>query len=176
VLDKLTVLVNAHGDDIKLNDIKEIVNLIDSNSLLIDLKLLLKKDNFAVYFNKFLKSLKLNIQVNEYIEIYEYIKTKIRANTDSDIAGWNQDRVGMLVLEWHRDKLQEQSEVPLTNSPYANNKFIEEMPATIVENPTTDEIKKFKNTIKYLNLSLIVMEHVDDDMELYRVLKKYIEN
>ncbi len=177
VIDMLTVLINAHGDDIKLTDIKEIVNLINSNSLLIDLKLLLKKERFAVYFNKFLKSLKLSIQINEYIEIYEYIKTKIRANTDSDIAGWGEDRVGMLVLEWHRDKLQNQSIAsPIHSSSYNDTKSTEEASYITVEKPTIDEIKQFKNTIKYLNLSLIVMEHVDEDIELYNVLKKYIEN
>jgi len=176
VIDKLTKLINAHDDDIKLDDIKEIVNIINTNSLIMDLKLLLVKNNFEVYFDKFIKSLNLDISQNEYSEIYEYIKSNIRANTDSDIAGWNEDKVGMLILQWHNIKQKTINPTPTPNIDPDNPEIPVTPPLVSFPVPTIDEIKQFKNKIKYLNLSPIIIEHVDNDIELYNVLKKYIEN
>jgi len=49
-------------------------------------------------------------------------------------------------------------------------------PEPEIEKPTINEIEQFKNKIKYRNLTMIVLENVDSDIELYRVLKKYIED
>ena len=176
VIDKLTKLINAHDDDIKLDDIKEIVNIINTNSLVMDLKLLLVKNNFEMYFDKFIKSLNLNISQNEYSEIYEYIKSNIRANTDSDIAGWNEDKVGMLILQWHNIKQKPINLTPNPDPDVDDPEILVTPPTVSFPVPTIDEIKQFKNKIKYLNLSPIIIEHVDNDIELYNVLKKYIEN
>ncbi len=178
IIDRLTTLINAHDDDIKLNDIKKIVSIIDSNNLLFDLKLLLVKESFKNYFDKFIKSLNLNISPNEYDEMYNYIKTNIRANIDSDIAGWNEDKVGMLILQWHNKKLQPKkpnSYQPNKNNhsdrveePKNNNLFLE-------KSSLDEEIKQFKKRVQYLsNLNQIIIENVDSDTELYNVLKKYI--
>ena len=176
VIDKLTTLINAHDDDIKLDDIKEIVNTINNNSLLIDLKLLLVKNRFEIYFDKFIKSLNLNIQQSEYSEIYEYIKSNIRANTDSDIAGWSEDRVGMLILQWHNIKQKPSVSTPTVPLGDEDTGIQDTQPSEVFPIPTIDEIKQFKNRIKYRNLSLIIIEHVDNDIALYHVLKKYIED
>jgi hypothetical protein len=179
VIDKLTTLINAHDDDIKLDDIKDIVSIINTNSLFIDLKLLLIKKNFSMYFDKFIKSLNLKISPSEYEEIYNYIKANIRANIDSDIAGWNEDKVVRLILEWHNKQLQNTINItpPVDNEDINNIPFPPlTTPSVIVQRVTPDEIKQFKNRIKYLNLSPIVIDNVDDDIELYNVLKKYIEN
>ena len=174
VINKLTIIINAHDDDIKLDDIKEIVTLINQNSLSMDLKILLVKNRFESYFDKFIQSLNLNIERDLYNDIYEYIKANIRANIDSDIAGWNEDRVRSLILEWHI-KQQETPPLPLGENPPPPLPLGENPPPPPPP-PSTDEIKQFKNRIKYLNLSPIIIEHVDDDIELYNVLKKYIEN
>jgi len=87
----LTFFVNAHDEDIKLEDKKSFVNTIINNSLEMDLKLALDKDKFEKYFDKFLDSFGLDL-VSKKEEIYEYIKSNIRANQDSDIAGWNQSK------------------------------------------------------------------------------------
>jgi len=176
VIDKLTTLINAHDDDIKLDDIKEIVNTINNNSLLIDLKLLLVKNRFEIYFDKFIKSLNLNIQQSEYSEIYEYIKSNIRANTDSDIAGWSEDRVGMLILQWHNIKQKPSVSTPTVPLGDEDTGIQDTQPSEVFPIPTIDEIKQFKNRIKYRNLSPIIIEHVDNDIALYHVLKKYIED
>ncbi len=176
VIDKLTTLINAHDDDIKLDDIKEIVNTINNNSLSMDLKLLLAKNRFEIYFDKFIKSLNLNIQQSEYDEIYEHIKSNIRANTDSDTAGWSEDRVGMLILQWYNKKQNPSVSTPTIPLSGDDTGTQDTPPSEVFPIPTTDEIKQFKNKIKYLNLSPIIIEHVDNDIELYNVLKKYIEN
>lgn len=181
IIDKLIVVVNAHDEDIRLDDIKEIVQLINNNALSTDLKLILRKDMFASYFDKFVRSLNLNITTDTYDEIYNYIKSNIRANMDSDIAGWNEDKVGMLILQWHNAQLQASNGSNLTtpDSTQAtpNIDIPNQIPqVSLTSQATADEIKQFKNKIKYLNLSLIVLEHIDEDIELYNVLKKYIED
>lgn len=176
VIDKLTVLINSHDDDIKLDDIKEIVSIINNNSLSIDLKLLLEKSKFEIYFDKFIQSLNLNIAQTEYSEIYEYVKSNIRANTDSDIAGWNEDKVVRLILEWHNRKQQPPMQPPSIEGESSAIEPAVEFANPDIQKPTLNEIQQFKNKIKYLNLSPIIIEHVDNDIALYKVLKKYIED
>jgi len=169
-VDKLTFFVNAHDEDIKLEDKKSFVNTIINNSLEMDLKLALDKDKFEKYFDKFLDSFGLDL-VSKKEEIYEYIKSNIRANQDSDIAGWNEDKVKNLIYEWHTKISQpEQTQVPPIMPPSKPT------PEPEIEKPTINEIEQFKNKIKYRNLTMIVLENVDSDIELYRVLKKYIED
>jgi hypothetical protein len=173
IIDRLSVFVNAHDEDIKLGDIKEFVTIVSKNSLEMDLKLALDKDKFETYFDNFLNSFNLNL-VSKKDEIYEYIKSNIRANEDSDIAGWNEDRVKTLIYEWHT-KI---SQPPAKSKPSPVESVLEEneIIAPIQLQPTISEIEQFKNKIKYRNLTMIVLENVDHDIELYRVLKKYIED
>lgn len=172
IVDKLSRFINAHDEDIKLDDIKEFVTIVSKNSLEMDLKLALNKDKFENYFDKFLKSLYLN-PIPEKEKIYEYIKSNIRANQDSDIAGWNEDKVKTLIYEWHT-KISSPSVQPKPPTESGDG-GIQPSPPSPAE-PSTNEIEDFKNKIKYRNLTMIVLENVDNDTELYRVLKKYIED
>jgi len=104
VIDRLTIFVNTHDKDIKLEHKKEFVSIISNNSLEMDLKLVLDEDKFEEYFEKFLDSFGLDI-VDKKDEVYDYIKRNIRANQDSDIAGWSEDKVKTLVYEWHTNKV-----------------------------------------------------------------------
>ena len=170
IVDRLSVFVNTHDEDIKLEDKKEFVSIIEKNSLIMDLKLVLDKDRFESYFDKFLESFNLDL-VSKKEEVYDYIKRNIRANHDSDIAGWNEEKVKNLVYEWRDMKI---SNPPLPSTPpkppiapKSDDRQLQ---------PTISEIEQFKNKIKYRNLTMIVLENVDKDIELYRVLKKYIED
>lgn len=172
-IDKLTILVNAHDEDIKFNDIKYLVEIIENNTLLQDVKLLLQKNRFSEYFDLFIKSLNLNIEKLNYDELYDFIKSRIRANKDSDIAGWDENSVIRFILEWKNNTITP----PLPSSTIEKN--VDDKPVYTPVPPTSvrltgGEIEKFKDRIKYLNLSPIIMEHVDEDQELYRVLKKYV--
>ncbi len=168
VIDRLSFFVNAHDEDIKLEDKKEFVSTVTNNNLIMDLKIVLDKDKFENYFDKFLDSFGLDL-VSKKEEIYEYIKSNIRANQDSDIAGWNEDRVKTLIYEW-RTRISQ----PEPTSELSIESPSKPTPESPVEKPTINEIEQFKNKIKYRNLTMIVLENVDDDIELYRVLKKYI--
>ncbi|MFW5890713.1 MAG: hypothetical protein ACOCUI_00675, partial [bacterium] len=118
-IDKLTVLVNAHDEDIQFNDIKNLVEIVENNVLLQDIKILLQKNKFAEYFDLFIESLNLNIDKSYYDELYDFIKSRIRANQDSDISGWDENTVFRLVYEWEKEKfkpiLPEQPIEPLTD-------------------------------------------------------------
>ena len=171
IIDKLTIFVNAHDEDIKLDDRKEFVAIIEKNSLMMDLKLALDKDKFELYFEKFLKSFNNLDLLSKKEEIYEYIKSNIRANQDSDIPGWNEDKVKTLVYEWHT-KLSQPPQPHPEDENESGGVVEEPKPVTI----TSNEIEQFKNKIRYLNLTMIVLENIEHDMELYRVLKKYIED
>jgi hypothetical protein len=82
----------------------------------------------------------------------------------------------MLILQWHNIKQKQINPTPDNDSDVGNPEILVAPPIVPLTEPTIDEIKQFKNRIKYLNLSPIVIEHVDNDIELYNVLKKYIEN
>lgn len=170
VIDRLSVFVNAHDEDIKLDDKKEFVAIVSKNSLEMDLKIYFNKDKFENYFDKFLDSFDLDL-LSKRDEIYTYIKSNIRANQDSDIAGWNEDRVKTLVYEWHNKK------PPIPNpGPGVDGPEVPVSPPTIPPHkPTIDEIEKFKKQIIYEPVIKIILENVYKDHELYRVLSKYIE-
>lgn len=173
-IDKLTILVNAHDEDIQFNDIKNLVEIVQNNVLLQDIKILLQKNKFSEYFDLFIKSLNLNIDKSYYNEIYDFIKSRIRANKDSDIAGWDENTVIRLILEWKNKIIPSKLHEPLP-IPTDENKTDNLLSKPILPiKPTESDIEKFKNRIKYLNLSPIIIEHVDNDSELYRVLKKYV--
>lgn len=173
-IDKLTILVNAHDEDIQFNDIKNLVEIVENNVLLQDIKILLQKNRFSEYFDLFIKSLNLNIDKSYYDELYDFIKSRIRANQDSDISGWDENTVFRLIYEWEKEKFKPavtEAQPELTDE----DEPLDVVPQPIIPvKPTGSEIEKFKNRIKYLNLSPIIMEHVDEDPELYRILKKYV--
>ena len=180
VIDKLIDLINAHDEDIKLDDIKEIVNLIEKNSLLIDLQLLLVQNRFENYFDKFIQSLHLNIQKENYFKVYEYIKSGMRANIDSDIPGWSEDKAVSLVLQWHNEQLQEKINSQVSNI-NEKEKYNESGLDIVTEHsvkvkPNKNEIEQFKRQVIYAPILKIILENIDEDIELYNVLKKYIEN
>lgn len=172
-LDKLNLIVNSSDEDISFKQKKDIVDLVEKNVLLSDIKLLFQKNKFFEYFDLFIKSLKLNIEAKDYDEIYNYIKSKIRANQDSDIAGWDENTVIRLILEWKNSIQLPPTPEPIPEPIDEGEPIDVPQPITPVK-PTGSEIEKFKNRIKYLNLSPIIMEHVDEDPELYRILKKYV--
>ena len=174
VIDRLGIFVNSHDDDIKIDDKKEFVSLVENNSLIIDLKIVLDKDRFEGYFEKFLESFELNI-IDKKDEIYDYIKRNIRANQDSDIAGWSEYRVKTLVYEWHtkanKPTIQKDSESNIQPVSQSNSVMVVEEPK-----PKDSEIERFKNLIRNKDLINIVLENIDKDIELYRVLRKYIKD
>jgi len=178
IIDRLTIFINAHDEDIKIDDKKEFVTLIEKNSLIMDLKIALDKDRFEDYFEKFLNSFGLDI-VDKKNEIYNYIRRNIRANQDSDIAGWSEDKVKNLIYEWHtKVNRLEKEEKPLNEQ--AKNEItleIEDHKSDYNEreNFNYNEVENFKNKIKNINLTVIVLENIEKDLELYRVLKKYID-
>jgi hypothetical protein len=174
-IDKLTILVNAHDEDIQFNDIKSLVEIVENNVLLQDIKILLQKNKFSEYFDLFIKSLNLNIDNSYYDELYDFIKSRIRANQDSDISGWDENTVFRLVYEWEKEKfkpiLPEPPTEPLTDEDESVDKPHHPVQS---DKPTRDDIEKFKSRIKYMSLSQVVIDHVDEDLELYKVLKKYV--
>lgn len=177
VIDRLTIFVNTHDEDIKLEHKKEFVSIISNNSLEMDLKLVLDEDKFEEYFEKFLDSFGLDI-VDKKDEVYDYIKRNIRANQDSDIAGWSEDKVKTLVYEWHTNRSKPKKEEKPVDEQTKNETILENVDVVLIEDhkPDYSEIENFKNRIKYINLTTIVLENVEKDLELYRVLKKYIED
>jgi len=173
IVDKLSIFINAHDEDIKLDDIKEFVAIVSKNSLEMDLKLALNKDKFEDYFDKFLDSLNLDL-IPKKEEIYEYIKSNIRANQDSDIAGWSEDKVKTLIYEWHT-KISQQSVQPKPSAAEPTSE--ENKTITLAQpQPTMNEIEQFKKRIIYEPILKIILENINNDIELYRVLKKYIED
>jgi len=175
VIDRLSLFVNAHDEDIKLDDKKEFVTIISKNSLEMDLKIYFNKDKFENYFDEFLGSFDLDL-LSKKDEIYSYIKSNIRANQDSDIAGWNEDRVKTLVYEWHAEQTKKDNPKHQAEDGEETSKNDTDIQASIDEKITSDEIDKFKKKIIYEPILKIVLENVDEDYELYRVLSKYIED
>lgn len=177
IIDRLTIFVNTHDEDIKLEDKKEFVSIISNNSLEMDLKLVLVEDKFEGYFEKFLDSFGLGI-VDKKDEVYDYIKRNIRANQDSDISGWSEDKAKTLVYEWHTKRSKPKKEKKPVDKQTKNETILENVDTVLIEDhkPGYSEIENFKNKIKYINLTTIVLENIEKDLELYRVLKKYIED
>lgn len=180
-IDKLNFFVNAHDEDISMEDKKEFVDLVEKSFLIMDLELLLDKDRFEEYFEKFLDSLdsldSLDL-VGKKDEIYDYVKHNIRANQDSDIAGWDEDNVQKLIYKWSVEavKDRENQEKLSKNKNQEDSKEFKGSVKIEEPKPTFDEMESFKNKIKYMNLTMIVLENVEKDIELYRVLKKYVED
>jgi len=174
-IDRLNLFVNTHDEDIQSDDKKEFVTIINKNALEMDLKILFDKDKFENYFDKFLDSFGLDLP-SKKDEIYAYIKSNIRANKDSDIAGWNEDKVKTLVYEWHTEELRkENSKHQIKNREEISQDDINTQ-IPIKEMITSDKIEKFKKQIIYAPIIKIILENVDDDYELYNVLNKYIED
>jgi arsenate reductase-like glutaredoxin family protein len=172
IVEKLTFFVNAHDDEITHKETKYLLNLLEKNSIIFEVKKIFKKELFESYFEKFLNSMPFEVEKNSFQALYNYIKSNIRANRDSDIAGWNEDRVKSLIMEWYLKDRESSKNIDEVAKPLEIEK--EKISQSVVNlSNNQSEIEKLKSWIKNVDIREVIVNNIDGDKELFNALKRY---